>query len=72
MTYKSNGRYKPARKEEVASLKGKTFTCKHCNATIVIENIQFAEEQKCSVCGNIMIEFGQENVEIAKLTGRIN
>lgn len=72
MTFKSNGRYKPARKEEVASLKSKTFTCKHCNATTVIENVQFAEEQKCSVCGNTMIEFGQEGVEVAKLTGRIN
>jgi len=71
MTYKSNGRYKPASKEEVASVKGKIFTCKNCNATVIIENVQFAEEQKCAGCGGIMVEFGQENVEVAKLTGRI-
>ena len=72
MTYKSNGRYKPASREEVASVKGKTFTCKNCNAVVVIENAQFAEEQKCTICGNIMFELGQEGVEVAKLTGRIN
>jgi len=72
MTYKSNGRYKPASKEEVASIKGKTFTCKNCNAIVVVENAQFAEEQRCTACGSTMVEFGQEGVEVAKLTGRIN
>ena len=72
MTYKSNGRYKPASKEEVASIKGKTFTCKNCSAVVVIENAQFAEEQRCNICGSTMVEFGQENVLVAKLTGRIN
>lgn len=72
MTFKSNGRYKPARKEEVASLKGKTFTCKNCNTSVIVENVQFAEVQKCIMCGGELVEFGQENVETAKLTGRIN
>jgi len=72
MIYKSNGRFKPAKKEEVASIKGKTFVCKNCNTTAIIDNVQFAEEQKCNICGGVLFEFGQENVEMAKLTGRIN
>jgi len=72
MTYKSNGRYKPASKEEVASVKGKTLTCKNCKSTVILNNIQFAEEYKCTTCGGMLIEFGQEGVEMAKLTGKIN
>ena len=72
MIYKSNGRLKPARKEEVASIKGKKFICKNCNTTIILDNVQFAEEQKCITCNGTLIEFGQDNTEMAKLTGRIN
>ena len=52
---KSNGRFLPAEKKELANLKGKLMLCDTCGETFKIEKSNFSEN-KCPVCSNDLID----------------
>lgn len=54
--HKSNGRLAPANKKEAASFKDRYFKCEKCKRVITFENIEFAEEEVCSICGGNLYE----------------
>ena len=65
--FKTHGRLTPAKKEELAGLKGKKMECPNCGL-IVVARAEFAET-KCDKCGSqlVDIDFTQ-----AKVTGRVS
>lgn len=64
---KENGRFKPARKEELADLKGKHMKCPNCGEYTIFAKVQFADT-KCSMCGSQMIDVDMATA--SKATGR--
>jgi len=64
---KENGRYKPADKEELASLKGKHLVCPECGEYSIMANVQFADT-KCGKCGAQLVDAAMSTA--SKATGR--
>jgi hypothetical protein len=53
---KINGRLRRADEKEVGRVKGKKFACPNCYVEVVIEDVEFGAEVKCSTCGSKMYE----------------
>jgi ribosomal protein S27E len=54
---KENGRFKPAKKEEMAKLKGKKMRCLNCGKDFTVDKAQFANTN-CSECGATLVDSG--------------
>ena len=52
---KENGRFKPAKKEEMAELEGKKMLCPNCGKSFIINKVQFANTN-CSECGATLVD----------------
>ena len=52
---KANGRLKPARKEETASLKGKEMLCPKCSKVFSMSSTIFGAA-KCADCGELLVD----------------
>jgi len=64
--FKDNGRFKPAKKSELAGLKGKHMVCPNCGEYAILRNVNFADT-KCGKCGTEMVDAGMSNA--SKTTG---
>jgi ribosomal protein S27AE len=53
--FKDNGRFKPAKKQELANLKGKHMVCPECGEYAIFANVKFAET-KCGKCGAKLVD----------------
>jgi hypothetical protein len=59
MSFKENGRHKPADPKEIADVKeyGKLFVCSICGYQEIRFKVEFAELPKCSKCkSGLMLE----------------
>ena len=63
---RENGRLEPAKKEELADLKGKHMVCLKCGEYTIITNVQFANT-KCSKCNTELVDMAMTNA--SKTTG---
>ena len=54
--YKANGRERPAKREELANLKGKHFKCSKCGDYTIQRSVEFGSSVKCDNCGSAMTE----------------
>jgi ribosomal protein L32 len=63
---KENGRLEPAKKSEIADLKGKHMKCSNCGEYAIFNKVEFAN-MKCGTCGGPLIDLGMSNA--SKATG---
>ena len=63
---KENGRRKPAKKAEMADLKGKHMVCPNCGEYTVFASVKFADT-KCCMCGSQMVDVSMSTA--SKTTG---
>jgi len=65
--FKENGRFKPAKKEELANLKGKNMICPKCQEYSIVTSANFSDI-RCSECGTVLVEVGMSAA--GKATGK--
>ena len=65
--FKDNGRHKPAKRSEIANLKGKHMQCPSCGEYAILAKVEFADT-KCGKCGTQMVDANMSSA--SKATGK--